>query len=187
MDLTEKQVSFEYIYEGRIIKVRCDKAKTPTGNIVDREVCEHPGGVAVLPLHEDGTVTLVRQYRYPYSELLWELPAGKLEPGEKKPETCGKRELEEETGYRAESFISLGKIYPSPGFLNEIIYLYLAQNLTQYEQNLDEDEFVELARFPFAECEKMIAGGKIVDAKTIAAFYRTKLLLAESEGEKNGL
>jgi len=187
MNLTEKQISFEYIYEGRIIKVRCDKAETPVGKVVDREVCEHPGGVAVLPLHEDGTVTLVRQYRYPYSELLFEIPAGKLEPGEPSPEACGRRELEEETGCRAATFRSLGKIYPSPGFLNEIIYLYLAQDLTRHEQNLDEDEFLELHRIPFAECEKMIEDGTIVDAKTIAAFYRAKLLLTNKEGENHGV
>ena len=177
MDFTEKQVSFEYKFCGRIIKIREDEVLIPGGNRAKREVCEHPGGVAVLPLHQDGGVTLVSQYRYPYGKMLWELPAGKLDPGEAGPLACGVRELKEETGFVAGRYTSLGQVYPSPGFLNEIIHLYLAEDLEQVGACPEEDEFLVVETKPFAQVEGMIAAGEIVDAKTIAAMYRARILL----------
>ena len=177
MDFTEKQVSFDYKFHGRIIRVREDEVLTPTGNTARREVCEHPGGVAVLPLSAEGEVTLVGQYRYPYGEMLWELPAGKLDAGDSEPLQCGIRELKEETGLSAGRYTSLGKVYPSPGFLNEIIHLFLAQDLTLAAACPEEDELLVLKKMPFSQVENMIATGEIVDAKTIVAMYRAKLLL----------
>ena len=136
----------------------------------------HPGGVAILPLDQDGTVTLVQQYRYPFHELLLELPAGKLDHGEGESiADCGARELKEETGCTAGRIVPLGCVYPSPGFLTEVVHLFAALDLTEGEMQPDEDEFVEVVRLPIAEVEQMIVRDEIRDAKTMAALYRAKL------------
>ena len=143
MELDERTVKKNYVYNGRIINVRCDDAQLPTGKPCKREVVEHNGGVCVAPITDHNELLFVRQFRYPYMQVLSELPAGKLEKGED-PLECGKRELMEETGRVADEIFSLGKFYPSPGYCGEIIHLYGAKGLLFVGQKLDEDEFLNV-------------------------------------------
>lgn len=176
MELTERTVEHTRPYEGVIVDVDLDKAVLPNGRIATREVVVHPGGVAVLPLNDDGTVTVVRQYRYPFSQVLTEIPAGKLDPGEE-PRAGALRELKEEIGAQVGELIDLGAIYPSPGFCQEVLYLYLARDLTYGDCCPDEDEFLEVARVPFDSLAEQVMSGGIRDGKTVAAVLKTKLLL----------
>jgi len=174
----EIQVETGYVYQGRIINIRVDRAEFPDGKQVTREVCEHCGGVAVLPLDDDGNVVLVRQYRYPYGEELLEIPAGKLEWGTgEEPLLGAARELREETGLTAASLEPLGCIYPSPGFLTEVLHLYLARGLTQSEASPDEDEYLNVVRMPLEELTRKIMADEVRDAKTIAAVLKTMEML----------
>lgn len=165
MDMTEKTVSREYIFKGRIINLRVDDALLPDGSVAKREVVEHPGGVCVAALTENNELLFVEQFRYPYSKVVLELPAGKLEYGED-PFEAGKRELREETGAVAEEYESLGKLYPTPGYCGEIIHMYFAKNLTFTSQDLDSDEFLEVRKIPLKEAFKMVINNEIADSKT---------------------
>lgn len=176
MNLNEKQLKAEYMYEGKIINLRRDEALLPNNEKALREVVEHPGGVCVAALTDDNEVLFVRQYRYPYSEILPEIPAGKRDRHNEDPLECGKRELKEETGATAEKFIFLGKMYPSPGFLNEVIYMYAATGLSFGNQNLDEDEFLTVEKIPLEKAVVMILSGEITDGKTQTAILKLKLL-----------
>ena len=137
------------------------------------QVVKHPGGVGVLPLHEDGTVTLIRQLRPAVGAHLMEIPAGRLAPGED-PAVCGRRELAEETGLRAKTFTSLGIFHPSPGVVDETIHLFLATGLTQEEAAPEQYEEIGTIRSPFAEVQRMAESGEITDGKTIAALFRAR-------------
>lgn len=176
MNLIEKQLSSEYIYEGRIIKLRRDTALLPNGEEATREVVEHNGGVCVAALTERDEVLFVRQFRYPYSEVVTEIPAGKRDSAAEDPLECGRRELKEETGAVAESFIPLGRLYPTPGYCGEIIWMYAAVGLKYGEQSLDEDEFLNVVKIPLDEAVEKIMSGEITDAKTQAAVLKLKLL-----------
>ena len=180
MSLEEKRLRGEYQYRGRIISLRTDEALLPNGAVAGREVVEHPGGVGVVALTDDRQVLLVRQFRYPYGEILTEIPAGKRDPGEE-PLTTGKRELEEETGYRAEHFRPLGVVYPSPGYCDEVIYLYLATGLHIAAAHPDEDEFLDVLQMPLKEAVRQVLEGRIPDAKTQVALLKTKALLETEE------
>lgn len=171
MNLSEKPLSADYKYRGRIINLRVDTAELPNGATATREVVEHPGGVCVAALTEDGCLLFVRQFRYPYQTVLLELPAGKLDPGED-PLEAGKRELREETGAKASRYESLGTLYPSPGYCGEIIHLYTASGLTFGETAPDEDEFLEVEKIPLEEAARMVLEGEIPDAKTQAAVLK---------------
>jgi ADP-ribose pyrophosphatase len=177
MDLTEKMVSSETIFEGKIVKLTLDKAELPNGRIAGREVVYHPGGVAILALDEENQVSLVRQYRYPVGQVLLELPAGKLDhPGE----DClpgAKRELSEETGLEAEEWTYLGYILASPGFCTEALHMYLARGLKRSAQHLDEDEFLDVVTMPFDTLVAQVMDGTIIDAKTVATTLKVKTLL----------
>lgn len=175
MDMREKQLSYQYFFEGKIMKARLDEVLLPNGRRARREVCEHVGGVGVLPVDRSGNVILVRQFRYPYDTELLEIPAGKLDHGAEDFTACGARELKEETGCTAGRIVPLGAQYPSPGFLTEVVHLFAALDLTEGEMQPDEDEFVEVVRLPIAEVEAMIARDEIRDAKTIVAMYRARL------------
>lgn len=176
MDMREKQLSYQYFFEGKIMKARLDEVLLPNGRRARREVCEHVGGVGVLPIDRDGNVILVRQFRYPYGEEILEIPAGKLDHGEGESiADCGARELKEETGCTAGRLVPLGCVYPSPGFLTEVVHLFAALDLTEGEMQPDEDEFVEVVRLPIAEVEQMVARDEIRDAKTALALYRARL------------
>jgi ADP-ribose pyrophosphatase len=177
MKFEEKTLSSEYIYKGRIISLRKDTVSLPNGHIADREVIEHSGGVCVAPLTQAGELIFVRQFRYPYREELLELPAGKLDRAGENPLECGKRELREETGMIAQKYTSLGRMYPSPGYIDEVLYLYLAQELEQGEQQPDEDEFLEVVRLPLEKAVRMVLDNEITDGKTQTAVLKTYLLL----------
>lgn len=176
MELWEKTVESQVLFEGRIVTVRLDQAELPNGKPASREVVEHPGGVAILPLFDDGTVSVVRQFRYPFQEVVTELPAGKLEKGEDH-RLAALRELEEEVGARCGELTYLGCLYASPGFSTEVLHMYLARELTQGESHPDEDEFLEVERVPFAQLAEQVMRGEIKDAKTVALVLKTKLLL----------
>ena len=176
MNLVEKTEKQTYIYKGRIINLRCDDITLPDGKEAKREVVEHPGGVCVLPLTDNDEIIFVRQYRYPYSEILLEIPAGKRDSKEEDTLECGKRELREETGATAEKYTFLGELYPSPGYVGEIIYMYMAENLSFGETNPDEDEFVETVKIPFEKALEMVMNGEIKDAKTQAAILKAAVM-----------
>lgn len=176
MDLTEKTLSSEKIFDGKILHIRRDTALLPNGQEAVREVVDHPGGVCVVALDDENRVLLVRQFRYPYMQLLREIPAGKLEYGED-PREAAVRELREETGAVPGRYESLGRILPSPGCYGETLHLYLARDLQMEEQHLDPDEFLNLERIPFEEMVRRCLCGEIEDAKTVAAVLKAKLLL----------
>ncbi len=176
MDLEEKTVNKNYVYKGKIINVRKDDALLPNGNPCIREMVEHNGGVCIAPLTDNNELIFVRQFRYPYSEVLLELPAGKLEIGED-PFEAGKRELEEETGNVAAKYMNCGKFYPSPGYTGEIIYLYAAKGLTPTHMNLDDDEFLEVEKIPVKKAVRMVLDNEIVDGKTQALVLKVSAML----------
>lgn len=177
MNLKEETLTREYRFNGRIINLRTDTVRLPNGAEAGREVVEHPGGVCVAPLTANGELLFVRQYRYPYEEVVLELPAGKRDRGGEDPLECGKRELLEETGATAKQYTFLGKVYPTPGFCNEIIYLYLAQDLDFGDAQPDEDEFVEVERIPLSRAVELVMNNEIYDAKTQIAVLKTAALL----------
>jgi ADP-ribose pyrophosphatase len=164
-----QQLSHKLLYSGRIIDLYVDDVMYPSGKQTVREVARHPGGAAVVPLTDDGNVILVDQLRYPLGRHILELPAGKLSPGED-PAHCAARELEEETGWLAESLIKLCAFHTSPGFCDELLHVYLGQGLRPSPEGhkREEGEFtMSLHVVPFSEALAMISSGAITDAKTI--------------------
>ena len=176
MNLRETPVEQQIQYEGRIIRLRVDKAQLPNGKIATREVVEHNGGVCIAALTEQQELLFVRQFRYPYQEVVLELPAGKIDKGEE-PLACGKRELTEETGASAQQYRSLGRLYPSPGYCGEVIHLFLATGLSFGRMNLVEDEFLEVERIPLEKAVQMVLDNEVPDAKTQVAVLKTWALL----------
>ncbi len=179
MKFSEKQITTKTVYEGRIVTVKNDTAELINGSVVYREVVEHPGGVAIVPVDSNGDVHMVRQYRYPMREELLEIPAGKLEYGEA-PYDCAVRELSEETGCTAGRIVSLGAFYPSPGFSREILYIYLATELVHGEMNLDEDELLSVEAVQLDTLVEQIMSGGIKDAKTIIGILKAKNYLEQN-------
>ena len=171
MKLTEKQLTKEYIFKGKIINLRRDTALLPNDTTAIREVVEHNGGVCVAPLTNNGELIFVRQFRYPYGEVILELPAGKLEKGEPDYD-AGKRELEEETGHVAGEYHKIGVFYPTPGYCGEVIHLYVAWNLTETQMNPDEGEFLEVEKIPLDKAVDMVMNGEIPDGKTQTLIMR---------------
>lgn len=180
MELWEKTVESEVKYEGVIVRVRMDRAELPNGRLAPREVVEHPGGVAVLPLTDEGKVLCVRQFRYPFGQVLLEVPAGKLE-WQEEHRGAALRELKEEVGAVPERLDYLGKIYPSPGYSAEVLHLYLARGLTRGEACPDEDEFLNIEELPLEELVAQVMAGELPDAKTVAAVMMTQQLLREEQ------
>lgn len=176
MELKEKRLSGETVFDGKIMHVRRDIVQLSDGSEAFREVVDHSGGVCVLALDNEGRVLLVSQFRYPHEKVLREIPAGKLEPGED-PAQAARRELKEETGAVAARWESLGEIYPTPAYCGEIIRMYMARELTFGETNLDEGEFLEVERVDFDVLVGQVLSGEIRDAKTVAAVLKAKLLL----------
>jgi len=175
-DLIEEAVSSEEIYKGKIVHLFCDTVRLPNGKEATREVIRHVGAAAVVPLTDEGNVILVRQYRYPFAQVMLEIPAGKLDIGED-PIDCAKRELIEETGYDAKELVYLGAFYPSVAMLNEVIHLFLAKNMTLCETNLDEDEFLHVEQRPLSEVVEKVMRGEIPDGKTQTAILKAYYLL----------
>lgn len=176
MECIEKRIDGEVKYSGIIVKVRLDHAELENGKVVRREVVEHPGGVGILPIDDEGNCYMVRQFRYPFSRQLLEIPAGKLENGEE-PLTCAVRELSEETGLEADELVELGACYTSPGFSSEVLHLYLARGLHAGKAHLDEDEFLNVEKHSLEELLEMADRRELPDAKTVIAILKADRLL----------
>lgn len=164
------------IYTGKVVTLNIDTVTLPNGATIDLETIRHPGAAAVVPVKDDGTVVLIRQFRHAAGGFIYEIPAGKLQPGED-PLRCASRELEEEVGYRASSFELLTSIFTAPGFADEVIHVYKATGLTTGRQQLDPDEVLDIIEMPLTEAVNKIEDGTIRDAKTIvglqAVYLRT--------------
>lgn len=182
MELKEKTLASERVFDGRLLKVYRDEVELTNGKTSVREFVHHPGGASVVALDGEGNVYLERQFRYPYHKVVTEIPAGKLEPGED-PFDAIRRELKEEIGAEAGRWDALGHIMPSVGYTDEMLYLYLARDLTFGERHLDQDEFLEPFKLPFDEALAQAADGRINDGKTVAALFRAEKLMRE---ETNG-
>ena len=165
MSHIEKTIDSTRIFEGKVVRLRRDTVELENGKQTFREVIDHPGGVSILAMDEEGKIFFVRQFRYPFGRMLLELPAGKLEPGED-PEDSGRRELREETGCSAGRFVPMGKLIPTCAYDTEVIHLFFASELTRGEQDLDENEFLSVERYTLDEALQMVLDGEIVDAKT---------------------
>ena len=172
-DLSERFVSGERVFDGTLLKVQRDQVRLPDGSPGVREYIRHPGAVAIVPLFDDGSVLLERQFRYPHGREFIELPAGKLEPDEPHLETA-KRELREETGYSAEEWKRLGVIHTAIAYTNEAIEIFVARKLKKGSAKLDAGEFVETLILPFDQAVAMVRDGRITDSKSVAALLWVK-------------
>lgn len=176
--MDSKLLNKKKIYQGKVIDLAVDTVLFSEQS-VDMECIKHPGGAAVVPLLPDGSVVLIKQYRYVVNNTIWEIPAGRLEKGES-PRDCAFRELEEEVGYRATEAIQLTELYSAPAYCTEIIYIFLATGLIPGKQKLDDDEYIEIVTLPLDEAVAMVEKGDITDAKTVAG-----LLLAKKRVQKD--
>lgn len=175
VELQEHKISGRLVYEGRILDFEVDRVRLPSGVEAEREVVRHKGAVVVLPLHENGRVELVRQYRYPPDEILLELPAGKLDPGEK-PGECAMRELAEETGWRANEINELGSFFTTPGFSDEVLHAFVATGLEPAPDVVpDPDEAIEIVTMTIDEVLAACRDGRIRDSKTLATLLLARL------------
>ena len=154
------------IFVGKVVTLNIDTVTLPNGVTIDLEIVRHPGAAAVVPLRENGTVMLIKQFRHAVGGFIYEIPAGKLDPGED-PVHCAARELEEEIGYVAGRLERLTSIFTAPGFTDEVIHIYKATNMTPGRQQLDRDEVLEVLEISLEEAVKMVNAGTIRDAKTI--------------------
>ena len=170
--LVENKVSSKEVFNGKILHVFYDEARLPNGEISTREWVKHPGACAVVPVFENGDIMLIKQFRYPMSQIFWEVPAGKIDFEELQDETA-KRELKEETGLEVSKLEYVGHFYPGIGYSDEVIHIYLAFGLLVTDQETDEDEFVLRVRVPFEEAIKMVHSGEINDGKTVICLLRT--------------
>ncbi|MDO8589475.1 MAG: NUDIX hydrolase [Armatimonadota bacterium] len=166
MDLREKTIESKRIYDGRVVNLRVDTVELPNGRRAAREVVEHKGAVAIVPLIDTDVVVMVRQFRQPTGEILLEIPAGTLDPGED-PDDCAAREIIEETGYRAGTLHKMFKSYLAPGYSSEMLHTYLATDLRQTEAAPEADELLDVVTVGLNEALGMIETGQIKDAKTI--------------------
>ncbi len=167
--LIETGIDSESIFEGTLLHVCRDTVKLPNGKTATREWIKHPGASSVIPLTEDGSVILVKQYRYPVGQITLEVPAGKLDAPDEDPLVCATRELSEETGYTADKIEKLTTIATTVGFSNEYIHLYVATGLHAGRQHTDEDEFINVLKVPLKEAVQMVWDGKIIDAKSVVS------------------
>jgi len=170
------------IFKGRVVDLSVDRVRLPNGNVCELELTRHPGAAAVVPIDSAGRVLMIRQYRHATGGFLLEVPAGKLDSGER-PEVCAAREIEEETGFRAGRLEALGWIWTTPGFTDEKIWLFLATQLAPAKQALQADEVLSLEWLPLEEAVAMAASGEITDGKSICALMRTRRHLVGSGRE----
>ncbi len=167
----------EVLFKGKVFDLQVDEIEYDSGNKGIREIAVHNGGAVVVPVKDDGKIIMVTQFRYPFQKVMMELPAGKLDKDED-PYSCAVRELEEETGYKAEKIEKLSAISTTPGFCTEILHIYIAQNLTEGSHNREEGEHgMEVFEFTFDELDKKIIVGEIIDAKSICGIYLAKQYL----------
>jgi ADP-ribose pyrophosphatase len=175
----------DVLYRGKVVDLFVDTVRLPSGHNVVREVVHHPGGVVAVPVLEDGSLLLIRQFRYPLQKYILEFPAGKLDSGQSPLDTM-RRELEEETGYCAEVLRYEFSFHTSPGFCDEIIHLFLASGLTHIAQRLEEGEHITVERYTLEECLHMIQTGKIADGKTILGllWYQIQAVNRQSQNSR---
>lgn len=169
MNLKEERIRSNLIYSGKIFNVYRDEVMLPNGKLAYREAVDHNGAVAIVPLDKD-EVILIRQFRYSTGEEILEIPAGTLNKGED-PESCARRELEEEIGYTAGKIKKMTEFFLAPGYSNELLHLFIAWDLSQSSQILDGDEFVQIERYPKENVIELVMNRKVRDAKTIIGLY----------------
>ncbi len=183
-ELIEKYLDGEAVYKGSFFNVQKDRIRLPDGGIATREYIRHPGAVVILPLFDDGTVLVERQFRYPLNRIFIEFPAGKIDQGEDTL-ICAKRELEEETGYRASDWKFVTTIHNAIGYSDERLFVYLARNLEAGAVHLDDEEFIQTFRLPVGELLEWVRMGKVTDVKTvIGAFWLEKIVAGQWEAQK---
>ena len=180
MTFSEKTLSSETVFDGRVVKLKRDVVELDNGKQSFREVVEHPGGVCVVALDRQNRVAVVRQFRYPFKKMLLEIPAGKLEPGED-PFAAAKREQKEETGTASTEYVSLGRMFSTPGFCSEILHMWACRITDFGESCPDEDEFLEVEYIPIEELYDKILQNEISDAKTQIGILKTYALLREGK------
>lgn len=177
--LREKRLTSEKVFDGKLLQVYSDEAELPDNSTSVREWIKHPGASAVVPVFEDGTIMLLKQFRYPPNKTFIEVPAGKIDPGED-PKTTAERELFEESGIKCENLQEVGSFYPAIGYADEIIYVYVGWGLTEESQSVDDDEFLLKYRIPFSKALNMIKTGEISDGKTICSLIQVSLWWKEN-------
>ena len=185
-NLTEKRLSGEPIYDGCVVHLWRDEIELPDGGRGVREIVRHVGAVAVLPLTRDGQVICVRQYRYPFAQVLLEIPAGKLDSPDEDVIEAARRELREETGAVGGELIPLGTLYPSVAIFDEKIHMFAAVGFDMGDTDRDEDEFMEVEKIPLSTLVDMVMSGEIRDAKTQTAVLKVARLVECSKIKING-
>lgn len=171
--LNETSISSQCVFDGKLLQVCLDHVRLPDGKTSTREWIKHPGACAVVPVFDDGSIMLLKQYRFPVREVFIEVPAGKIDSGEQ-PDQTAERELKEESGLQCAHLQRAGSFYPAIGYADEIIHVYVAWGLTQLAQTTDEDEFLIPYRIPFAQAIHMIESGDIKDGKTISSLIQAR-------------
>jgi ADP-ribose pyrophosphatase len=171
-DLTEKPLSSDHLIDGHLLSAYRDDVRLPDGGTSVREWIDHPGASAIVPLFEDGRTVLVRQFRYPPRRTFLEVPAGKIDRPDEDPAEVAARELEEETGWRANRFEHVSSMYPCIGYSNEVIHIYAAYDLTPGTQDLADGEFVDVVEMPFADAVQQARAGVLQDMKTVTALLQ---------------
>lgn len=179
-NLVETLIKSEEMYKGALLHIYRDDVQLPNGNTSIREYNTHYGAVCIIPLTDDGEVILERQFRYPIHEVITEIPAGKLDSHDEDPLSAAKRELREETGYTANTWISLGMFMGAAAYSDEKIHMYLAKDLVKGERELDEDEFLDVFKMPLTEAVSEVMKGNIADGKTIAAVLKVNEIMKNS-------
>ena len=185
MELTEKKLTSELIFDGKVVHLYKDTVELPNGNEATREGIRHIGAVGVLPVTDNGEVILVKQFRYPFGEVLTEIPAGKLDSKDEDIMEAAMRELREETGVTANSLTFIGDLNPSCAILDEVIHLFIAEGLSYGDCDPDDDEFLNVVRVPLAEALMDVMTGKIRDSKTQVAILKAALLVNNRNFEKD--
>jgi ADP-ribose pyrophosphatase len=175
-----KIIARQMVFAGRVLDVAVEKHEMPDGRQASFEIIRHPGGAAVLPVLPDGRVLLIRQFRPAIGEMIYEIPAGRLEPGESASD-CAGRELMEEAGYSAAQMLPLGGLWSTVGFCDEYIHLFLARDLTGVEQNLEPDEIIDLCPLTLGEALEKVDNGAILDSKTQLALLRFQRICSEND------